>query len=88
MSAALPNAGSGSRPRFRSSFNASAASMVLGLTGGRDDEWFRLQRAWRLIGLIALVVLFAARLAVPMFVQGALRRWAEGVHAADRLTHR
>ncbi|HET6315695.1 MAG TPA: hypothetical protein VFG86_04505 [Chloroflexota bacterium] len=88
MSAAISKLTPGSRSRFGHSFKPSAASIVLGLTGGSDDEWFRLQRGWRLIGLVALVVLFAARLALPIVIQGFLRRWAEGVISADRLTRR
>jgi hypothetical protein len=58
--------------------------MILGLTGGTNDEWFRLQRNWRVAWLGTRIVLFATMLVVPMLFRGFLRRWAENTLALDK----
>jgi hypothetical protein len=67
-----------SRPRVGSQFGPSAAVLVLGLTGGSDDEWWRLARNWRVAWLGTRIVLFAFRLVTPLLIEGMMRRWAAG----------
>jgi hypothetical protein len=69
----------------RYSLSPSAAMIILGLTGGTDDEWLRLQRNWRLIWLCIQLVVEATRMVLPLVLRGLLRRWAMDMLAADRL---
>ncbi|MBV9578767.1 MAG: hypothetical protein JO057_09275 [Chloroflexi bacterium] len=66
------------RHRSRRAFGPSAAALILGLTGGSDDEWWRIQRNWRVAWLGSRVVFFAVRLVIPMILIGLARRWANG----------
>ena len=58
------------------SLGSSVATLVLDLTGGSDDDWWRWTRNWRLVGLSVRLVVFAVTLAIPMVFRGLVRRWA------------
>jgi hypothetical protein len=47
------------------SLGSSVATLVLDLTGGADDDWWRWTRNWRLAGMSLKPVLFAVTLAIP-----------------------
>jgi hypothetical protein len=66
------------RAARQNSLAPAAAMLILGLTGGTDDEWWRIQRNWRVAWLGGRVVYYAVRLVVPMVLAGVLRRWATG----------
>jgi hypothetical protein len=67
-----------SRARRGSGFAASAATLVLGLTGGSDEEFLRLRRNWRVTFIGTRILLFAVQLVLPMLIEGFIRRWASG----------
>jgi hypothetical protein len=52
--------------------------LILGLTGGSDEEWLRLRRNWRVSWMGTRIVLFAFQLAMPMLIESFMRRWASG----------
>ena len=74
--------------QFRPNLGSSAGLLILGLTGGREDDWIRLRRVYRMIGLSSRVLFFAALLAGPVVIQEMLRKWASGAIAAQRLARR
>jgi hypothetical protein len=67
-----------SRARTLSGFGPTAATLALGLTGGSDEEWLRLRRNWRVASMGTRIVLFAFQLAIPLLIEGFVRRWASG----------
>ncbi|MBV9329186.1 MAG: hypothetical protein JO352_36240 [Chloroflexi bacterium] len=67
-----------SRATLRNTFGPSTAALIVGLTGGSDDEWWRLQRNWRVAWMGGRLMLFAARLVFPLIAVGIMRRWAFG----------
>jgi hypothetical protein len=87
MSAGASNLGH-RRRAFAPRLSPSAAILVLGLTGGTDDDWVRLQRRFGLFGLGGRVVLFAVKLAVPLILQALVRKWASNAVTAHRLARR
>jgi|SoiMethySBSTD1v2_1073268.scaffolds.fasta_scaffold2339745_2 hypothetical protein len=73
---------------LRQTFRPSAATLVIGLTGGSDDEVLSIQQRTRLVFLVGQVLFYALTLVVPIVVTRLIRKWAATVLETDRPTHR
>jgi len=58
--------------------------LVVGLTGGSDDELLRMQQISRLVWLGVRFILLTARLVTPPLMRSLLRRWALDTVALER----
>jgi hypothetical protein len=73
---------------LRKALRPSAASLVIGLTGGSDNEVLTIQQRTRLVFLFGQVLFYALTLVVPIVVTRLVRKWAAAVLDTDRPTHR
>jgi hypothetical protein len=73
---------------LRQRLRPGAATMVIGLTGGSDDEVLSIQQRTRLVFLVGQVLFYALTLIVPIVVTRLIRKWASTVLDVDRPLHR